>query len=331
MTRPAAEGERTAGTAAVDTVLDRSVVGGYSRWGLALRRRLSGWPEDPPADALTGRTAIVTGANSGLGAAAAAGLARLGAHVHLAVRHREKGAAAAAELVADLPEARLSVWRCDVSDLDDVSRFTAEFAAEVPRLDVVVHNAGVMPKERTESAQGHELTLATHVLGPLRMTEDLLPELTAGQNGRVILVTSGGMYTQRLPADDVEYRDSEYKGATAYARTKRIQVALLPILAERWSDAGVSVYGMHPGWADTPGVAGSLPGFRRLTRPLLRDPAEGADTTVWLAAASPRPPSGLLWHDRRPRSPHYLSRTRHSEVERRAVWAECAAAAGLHV
>lgn len=311
-----------------DTVLDRSVVGGYPRWGYLARTRLPGWPADPPADALAGKTAMVTGANSGLGKATAAGLARLGARVHLVVRNVEKGARARDELAAEVPGAYLRVWRCDVSDLDDVQRFAVEFTAAEPRLDVLVHNAGVLPKARETSAQGHELTLATHVLGPLRLTESLRTALAAAGSSRVIWVTSGGMYTQGLPTDDLQYHHGRYRGTAAYARAKRVQVALLPVLAQRWGADGVAVHAVHPGWADTPGVASSLPGFHRITGPMLRNLAQGADTTVWLAAAT-TPPSGLLWHDRRQRPVHRLPWTRHSEADRQAVWHSCAAAIGI--
>lgn len=319
---------RRLGTVA-DSVLDRSVVGGYPRWGYLARTRFPGWPSDPPEGALVGRSAVVTGANSGLGKATAAGLARLGARVHLVVRDADRGVQAREELAADLPAADLQVWRCDVSDLDDVVRFAAEFTGAEPRLDVLVHNAGVLPETRRTSAQGHELTLATHVLGPLRLTESLRPVLAAPSTSRVIWVTSGGMYTQRLPVGDLEYREGAYRGTTAYARTKRVQVALLPMLARRWYGDGIAVHAMHPGWADTPGVASSLPGFHRITGPALRNAAEGADTTVWLAAATPPPPSGRLWHDRRQRPVHLLPWTRHSEADAQAVWRSCAVSAGI--
>jgi hypothetical protein len=80
------------------------------------------------------------------------------------------------------------------------------------------------------------------------------------------------------------------------------------------------VHATHPGWADTPGVADSLPTFHRLTGPLLRDAAGGADTTVWLAATQPQPSSGRLWHDRRARPTHLLRRTRTGEAERTELW-----------
>ena len=112
------------------------------------------------------------------------------------------------------------------------------------------------------------------------------------------------MYAQSLPVADPEYIDGDYKPATAYARSKRIQVSLLPFLAERWRPRDVSVHAMHPGWADTPGVVDSLPGFHKFTGPILRDVAQGgADTTVWLAGVEPTPEGGWLWHDRRPARP----------------------------
>lgn len=304
----------------MDSLLDISVVGGYTRWGYEARRRVPGWPPDPPADAMAGKVAVVTGANAGLGKATATGLARLGARVNLIVRNVEKGRQARDEIAAEVPGADLKVWRCDVSDFDDVARFAAEFTTAESRLDVLVHNAGVLPATRETSPQGHELTLATHVLGPLMLTESLRSTLAAAGRSRVILVTSGGMYTQRLPAGDVEYRSGRYRGSAAYARTKRIQVALLPVLERRWRTDGVAVHAMHPGWADTPGVASSLPGFHRLMRPALRDAAQGADTAVWLAAAMPPPASGELWHDRWTRSRHRLPWTRHSAADLRVVW-----------
>jgi dehydrogenase/reductase SDR family member 12 len=298
--------------------MDRAVLPGYSRIGYAVRRRT--WDrEDPRPDALRGKVAVVTGASSGLGKATARWLARLGAVVHIVVRDLEKGGRAADEIRAAVPDAELVLHRCDVSELASVRAFASALRRSVERVDVLVHNAGTMPPERTETSDGHELAFATHVLGPVLMTELLRPVLGAG--ARVVLVSSGGMYAQRVPADDPEYLDGEYAGASAYARTKRMQVALTPLMQERWAVEGVAVHAMHPGWADTPGVLDSLPRFHRVMGPLLRDSDSGADTIVWLAATEPAPGGGQFWHDRAPRPEHYLPYTRDRDRQAEQLWA----------
>jgi NAD(P)-dependent dehydrogenase (short-subunit alcohol dehydrogenase family) len=302
-------------------------VPGYSKIGYWLRRR--GWPaDDPRPGSLAGRRALVTGASSGLGKATALGLARLGATVHLLVRNEQRGKDALEEVRHEVPEAELHLELCDLSDLDDVRRAAADLVARLDRVDVLVHNAGALPAERTESPDGHELTVATHVLGPVLLTELLRP-LLAGHDARVVLVTSGGMYTQRLPVDDPDYERGSYKGAVAYARSKRMQVALAPLLQERWGRDGTTVHVMHPGWADTPGVASSLPLFRAVTRPILRDAEAGADTIVWLSATEPAPPPARLWMDRAERPTHYRHGTRETAEERDRMWAWVREAIGL--
>ncbi len=312
---------------AVDTVMDRSVVLGYTTIGLAVRRSLPGWPADPEAGALRGSHVLVTGASSGLGVATVAGVADLGATVHMLVRDEAKGARVADSIRATRPDVELRLWRCDVADLDDVRRFAGEFSAEVDDLHAVVHNAGMMPPTRTESPQGFELSMAVHLLGPVVMTEALRGPLSGG--GRVVFVSSGGMYGQPLRADDPGYTTGDYSPATSYARSKRWQVELAPRLGERWSADEITVATMHPGWADTPGVQESLPRFRAITRPVLRDDAQGADTSIWLAAVEPAPPTGRFWHDRVERPTSLLPSTRPSDEARAQAWAWLAEAAGL--
>ncbi|WP_299442439.1 SDR family NAD(P)-dependent oxidoreductase [uncultured Phycicoccus sp.] len=309
---------------AVDTLLDRTVAPGFTHLGLAVRRRLPGWPADPAPGGLTGHDVAVTGASSGLGRRTALDLAALGATVHLVVRDTGKGERVADEVrAATGSPASARVWRCDVADLDSVDAFVDAFVeaflADGRPLRGLVHNAGALPPSRTESPQGHELTQALHVLGPVRMTERLLPALEADE-GRVVLVTSGGMYTQRLPVDDPEYTQGSYSGSVAYARSKRGQVELLPVLASRWADRGVSVHATHPGWAGTPGLDASLPAFSRALRPVLRSDAGGADTTTWVLATESAPPSGRLWHDRRPRPTAVLPGTRPTHTDRARYW-----------
>ena len=98
------------------------------------------------------------------------------------------------------------------------------------------------------------------------------------------------------------------------------------IWAEQLDGSGVTVNATHPGWVDTPGVKESLPAFYRLTRPLLRDMDEGTDTVLWLATASSvATETGLLWHDRAPRSEYRLDKTIDSDADRARLWAELSA------
>ena len=301
----------------VDTALDRSVVLGFSRIGPAVRRRLPSWPADPVPGVLAGKVAAVTGATSGLGVATARGLLELGAEVRLVVRDVEKGERVRDDLLAAVPGGTVTVDRCDLGDLDAVRRCATGLVTDLERLDVLVHNAGAMPPTRTESPQGRELTMSLHLLGPVLLTELLAPALA--DDARVVFVTSGGMYGQALRADDPDYLDGDYSPTTAYARSKRAQIELLPVLQQRWPST--RVYATHPGWADTPGVQESLPTFRKVMRPVLRDADGGAETTVWLAAVDPAPAGGGLWHDRAERPTHYLPRTRTGPEATEAIWA----------
>ena len=279
----------------LDGAMDRALVLGYTKIGSGLRRRW--WPADPAPDSLVGKRVLVTGATAGIGLAMARAFAELGATVHVLGRNPEKVRRSVAEISAEVPGSDVIGEVCDVSDLEAVANWTADFAGRVPALDGLVHNAGLMPKERYVTPQHHEVQLATHVLGPHLMTERLLPLLRAARGASVVFVSSGGMYSTPLVVDDLEYRDN-YNGVKAYARTKRMQVVLADAWARRLAGTDVRVESMHPGWVDTPGVAEYLPRFRVITKPLLRDLADGADTAVWLVATRPASTPGHFWHDR---------------------------------
>lgn len=320
----------------LDRLLDRAIVPGYGRLGWAIRRRH--WADDDPAPgSLAGCRAVVTGAGRGLGEATALGLARLGATVHLVARSADRALPAieriAAALATEGREANLHAEACDVADFTSVRHFVDAFRERLDAagqaLDILVHNAGVLPEARTLSVDGHELTLATHVLGPALLTEGLRPVLAHSARGaRTIFVSSGGQYTQKLPLDDPEFERGQYRGSVAYARTKRMQVEFVALVADRCA-RDTALYAMHPGWADTPGVASSLPGFHTVTRPLLRSPEAGADTVVWLASRDVEPPPGTFWHDRSPRPINYGSRTSSSSEQVGEAWDWVLAQIGL--
>jgi NAD(P)-dependent dehydrogenase (short-subunit alcohol dehydrogenase family) len=234
-------------------------------------------------------------------------------------RSEERGEAAR-KRVAGAGEARLHL--CDVADLESVRDFSLRFRDEAPSLAGVIHNAGVLTAERERSAQGLELTFATAVAGPFLMTRLLLDALREGAPSRVVWVSSGGMYTARLDAADLQLDSRDFDGSRFYAHAKRAQVILAAELARREGD-GVGFHSMHPGWADTPGLEKSLPRFRKVMGPLLRDAGQGADTAVWLLAApEAEEHPGALWHDRRPRPAHRVPGTREGPSDRQALWEE---------
>jgi len=312
---------------ALDTGMDRSIALGYGNVGLLIRRRLPGWPADPPP--MNGRLVVVTGAASGLGLAAAQGFAELGADVVGVVRNQARARDLDEIVSRDFGSAGAHVTSmvCDVSSVRSIRDFAGRLGEHSGRVDVLVNNAGVMPDERQESEDGVELTFATHVLGPYVLAHALAGMLHNG--GRVINVTSGGMYSQRLPADDLQTERADYHSTKVYAQTKRAQMIVTEQLAESLGGRGIIVHAMHPGWADTPGVRQWLPVFRVITRPIIRTPKQGADTIVWLGGAPEAAQStGRLWQDRVQRPTHYLSRTRESDEDRETLLAAVTELAG---
>jgi dehydrogenase/reductase SDR family member 12 len=309
----------------LDRALDFSIAPGYSKLGYAIRSR--SWSDALPQ--MDGRVVIVTGATSGLGRAAATGFAALGATVWIAVRDRTRGVAAANEIRRNSNGGTVEVELCDVSNLESVRQFAARMQERTTHLDVLVNNAGVMTQQRELSVDGIELTLATNVIGPFLLTNLLIPSLGRHGTGRVINVSSGGMYAQRLDVEDLQSERDDFSGPAAYARSKRDEVILTELLADAHPGQEVVFHSMHPGWADTDGVRDSLPRFHALTRPVLRSPEQGADTIVWLgAAAEPARCSGYFWHDRRRRPTHLVRRTRESSEDRLQLLAECITLSG---
>lgn len=315
----------------VDGVLEATVVGSFSRLGPAARRRCEGWT-DPPR--LEGRTAVVTGATSGVGLAAALGLARLGAAVHLVGRDPGRLDAATAAVAAAVPTAAVSSSLADLADLDQVRALAADVSARHRHVDVLVHDAGALTRRFATTPQSAELTAGVQLLAPFLLTGLLLPVLgAASARARVLTVSSGGLYGARFSLAGLRPEPARYDGVATYALVKRAQLLLVHEWARRLGPEGPAFHAMHPGWVDTPGLAAGLPGFRRAMRPLLRTPADGADTVVWLAAAPEGAAStGGFWHDRHRRGEHRLPTTwlapRRFAEARAALWAWCADTTG---
>jgi dehydrogenase/reductase SDR family protein 12 len=305
----------------LDSVLDASIVFSFDRTGFG-RHRARFVPGDLEVD-LTGKVCLVTGATSGIGRAVALGLARLGATVRLLCRSRERGEETGDTLRVETGNREVHVDVVDLSSLDSVRTFVERLRSR--SVDILVNNAGVLPESFQRTPDGLELTLATNLVGPFLLTELLIPRLLEAKDARVINVSSGGMYTQKLRVGELAATGpDDFDGVTVYARTKRALVVLTELWADRHRDKPVTFASMHPGWADTPGVRSSLPRFHAVTRRILRTAEEGADTAVWLAAGpGVAGRSGFFWFDRQIQPTHLLPFTREEAVERPRLWEAC--------
>lgn len=286
----------------VDAALEATVVGSFSRIGYAVRSRMQSW--DNSYD-LAGTRILITGGTSGIGFAAAQRAVEQGARVVITGRDQHRTAQAAGRIGA-------SPIAADAGDLSALPTLIAATNDLLGGVDVLVNNAGSLDEHFRRSPQGYENTYAVQVLAPFLLTALVLPTART-----VITVSSGGMYTERLDAQAMQMGPEDYSGVTAYARAKRVQVALNAEWARRFPDGPVFA-AMHPGWADTPGVQRSLPGFRRVTAPILRTADQGADTILWLAGHQVA--SGRFWLDRTPRGVTRLPWLRYDQGQVDRVW-----------
>jgi NAD(P)-dependent dehydrogenase (short-subunit alcohol dehydrogenase family) len=245
---------------------------------------------------LSGRVAVVTGASTGIGLETARALAAAGAHVVLAVRSEEKGAAAAESITSRVPGASVEVALLDLTSLGSVRRFAAQVLERHPRVDLLINNAGVMytPFERT--AEGFEMQFGTNHVGHFLATVLLAPALIAAAPSRVVNLSSGGHVSSDIVWDDPNYERREYDKFGAYGQSKTANILFTVELDRRLQAKGVRAYAVHPGmiatdlgrymtkedFADLKARAkaspsGGLPEYKSLEA--------GAATTVWAAVA----------------------------------------------
>jgi NAD(P)-dependent dehydrogenase (short-subunit alcohol dehydrogenase family) len=250
-----------------------------------------GWSETDIPDQ-GGRTAVVTGANSGIGYCAARALARAGARVLLACRNERRGQEAAARMRHEVPDARVGYRHLDLADLSSVREFAAGVGGE--RLDLLVNNAGVMALPHGRTADGFETQFGVNHLGHFALTGLLLPRLLETPGSRVVTVSSALHALANIDPADLN-SEHRYRRWTAYGRSKTANLLFTRELARRLTAAGAAVTAAaaHPGWADTnliaSGAAAGRSGLQRAARGtnlLLAQSAEaGALPTLYAATA----------------------------------------------
>lgn len=200
----------------------------------------------------SGRTALVTGANSGLGYETVLALARKGAHVVMTARSVEKGEAARAEVLRQVPNAQLDVMTLDLSRLASVREFADAYNSRYDRLDQLYNNAGVMAIPRRETEDGFEMQLGVNHLGHFALTGLLLDTLLRTPGSRVISVSSGASYIGRIHFDDL-HLTKNYTRYGAYSQSKLANVMFAFELDRKFKAAGADSKSLvaHPGYANT--------------------------------------------------------------------------------
>ena len=237
---------------------------------------------------MEGKTCLVTGASDGIGYAAALELARQGAEVVMVGRNAAKTEAAAQRIVGETGNEQTGFLLADLSSQQDVRRLAEQVKEQLPRLDVLLNNAGAIFLSRRQSVDGIEMTFALNHLGYFLLTMLLLDPLKASAPARIINVSSSSHFSPRnLPLEDlaVAGRGSGYK---AYGRSKLCNVLFTYELARRLTGSGVTVNALHPGLVRTGialnnGILGRIANFSISVRGI--DVNKGAETPVFLASS----------------------------------------------
>jgi NAD(P)-dependent dehydrogenase (short-subunit alcohol dehydrogenase family) len=234
---------------------------------------------------LTGKIAIVTGANSGIGYEMALALARKEAKVILACRNKDKGEAAVRQIGQEYPEAKAELMQLDLSDLASVRRFADEFTSRYGRLDILINNAGIMMTPFGKTTDGFEHQFGTNHLGHFALTGLLLDLIICTPQARVITVSSGGHRFVEIDFDNLN-GEKGYDRQRAYAQSKLANLLFTYELQRRFEGAGVDAIAVaaHPGWTVT-----NLPVHYRMVRilnPFIgQRPKMGALPTLYAATA----------------------------------------------
>ena len=256
-----------------------------------------------------GRTAIVTGANSGLGLITARELAKKGAHVVLACRNIEKGEAALSEIQAAAPDAQLELEALDLGSQASVRDFAERFLAGHDGLDLLINNAGLMAPPRGETADGFELQIGTNHLGHFALTGLLLGKMEGRDDARVLTLTSGAHRMGHIAFDDLQ-SEQGYKRWRAYGQSKLANLLFARELDRRLRAAGSKIKSLaaHPGYAATNLQSASGPFLDRMvmvvTNAVLAQSADKGTLPQLYAATHPGLEGGEFigpdgWHEQR--------------------------------
>jgi len=281
---------------------------------------------------LTGRTCMITGATSGIGRAAALGLARLGKpSLVLVARSPERAEETAEAIRRETGNDDVTVLLADLSSQAEIRRLADEFLATQRPLHVLLNNAGVFMLRREETVDGLETTFAVNHLGYFLLTNRLLDRIVASAPARIVNVAAAAHAQSGGPLDfdDLQSRLGFYSPMKVYGKSKLANILFTRELARRLEGTGVTANCLHPGFVGSNFARNSLPGAigMVLLRPFARSPEKGAETAIHLCA-SPEVDgvSGKYFMDGRERFPKSYAQR---DEDARRLWAESERLTGL--
>lgn len=249
---------------------------------------------------LTGKTALITGASSGIGAAAAAAFAAKGATTVLAVRDIARGETIAARILAQTPGATLAIERLDLADLASIRAFAERMSGTRPRIDILLNNAGLgMQPVRSETKDGFERQFGTNHLGHFALTGRLIPALLRAPAPRVVTIASLAHRRGKIDFDDLQSKRN-YAGGRAYSQSKLANILFALELNSRAAGSGLISVAAHPGISATGFLAAiGLPKYQEATGQFVmqaigQDAAHGALPGLY-AATMPSVKGGQYW------------------------------------
>ncbi|RIV18628.1 SDR family NAD(P)-dependent oxidoreductase [Fibrisoma montanum] len=254
------------------------------------------WTTDNIPD-LSGKTMLVTGANSGIGFETSLALAKKGAHVIMACRDHRKADEAKKRLTHVVPAARITLVTLDLADLDSVRKCVETVRQTNNKLDVLINNAGVMATPYSKTKQGFEMQIGTNYLGHYALTGLLLPLLLATPGSRIVSLSSLGANYGKLDLEDIMSEHKKYKTYDAYSQAKLANLVFAVELARKLeaSRSDTMSIAVHPGGSPTnlQRTSGFL--MARIITPLLSQAADKAALPSLLAATDPTVSNGSYW------------------------------------
>lgn len=255
--------------------------------GLGLLREWSNGGFYRGKEKITGKTVIITGANTGIGKETAKDLARRGGRLILACRDTKKGEDAVREVIQETGNNNVFCWKLDLGSFESIREFAEKFNKNEPRLDILINNAGIMWCPRMLTKDGLEMQMGVNHFGHFLLTNLLLDKLKSSAPSRIVILSSLGHMTGSIKFDDINSEKS-YGRVAAYAMSKLANILHALELTKRLKGTGVTANAVHPGAVDTELARHTVTGiWRVLSSPLyslfVKTPLQGAQTSIRVA------------------------------------------------